>query len=461
MRDAADAQVAESDSLRQAHQQWQTLTQSAGRIIDRRTGQDVTPEPDENGRYAVIDKDGQQIGSFDDQGAAELAWDQETDRTGKIIDMQTKTDVTPRQEAKLNDAQLQAALRLAHGLGATKVAVENDLQVDADLVAKYIERINTLDIPAFNIVNLRGRGRHTPTKTVPITRREVTIETVRKQVEVERPGPRRPSKWVFVNHPTDDPEPAYIRSTRDLARVRPRAFALPTEVFAHRLARKQLMRRAYQEEIEGEPTVKKQYEWQEVEEPKVREWTENVEVAEEQQAQLLELIVDVSGSMGGCNINLAIALAIVVMSAHLDDDSRYLYRQFALDVGKLTDAKSSSERRALCAKLFHQDNDLGGGTDINRAIAVAAADVRERARAGQATEVLLITDAGDDYVTTDSVSEIIRDDVVLHAVVVGGASWRAQATTNYELCGTPDGQVWGATERVIDQVPADAVNSWW
>src|SRR5262245_19145947 len=47
-------EVATSATLTEAHQQWQQLTKQLGRIVDLATGQDVTPEPDDNGRFLVI-----------------------------------------------------------------------------------------------------------------------------------------------------------------------------------------------------------------------------------------------------------------------------------------------------------------------------------------------------------------------------------------------------------------------
>lgn len=451
VQNSGDQQVAESSTLAKAHEQWKQLTEQQGRIIDRKTGQDVTPTPDDNGRYIVLDKTGKPVGSYDDRNKAEAVWRDQTNQDGKIIDMQTQTDVTPKVDKNpLTDEQMEALAGMVGGHNASHLFDSNDLSVDPDLVAELMRSINKLPVPAYDITNLRGRGRNTPTKTVPIVRRKVDIVTVKKQVEVELPGPRTPSKRIFVSYPTDDPEPTFVRGVKDIANVNPRAYALPTEVFNHRLVGRKLTRRAFQEEIPGEQTVQKRKVWQEFEEPKVNEWTENIEVAEEQQAQLLEVIVDVSGSMGGININLAIALACVIIGAHLEDDSRYMYRQFASLVGKLTDAKTPAERRELMKELLVQKNDLGGSTEIIPAITMGADDVRERALKGQACELLLITDGGDGWVTSDSVYEAIGDDVTLHTVIVGGyqnEALRQLSTTYYELNGNYDGDVVGTDAR--------------
>ncbi len=445
VRDQAGQQVAESDSLKQAHQDWKDQTNSEGRIIDRETGQDVTPEKDDNGRYVVLDKDGKPVGSYDDLDMAKDAWRTLTNTEGTIIDMKTKTDVTPEKQysTKLDHQQLATALQMARG--ASKLFGDNDLKVDPDVVAKYIKQLNRMKIPAYDIVNLRGRGRTTPTKTVPIVRREVTIETVRRQVEVEKKGTPAKSRWLFVSHPTDDFEPTPVRGFRDIGKVRARDYARPD--FEEKLMAKRLMRRGFQEEIPGEIPVQKVKEWQNIEEPKVREWTEHIEVADDQQAQLLELVVDVSGSMAGSKINMAIALAIVIMSAHLDDDSQYLYRQFASIVGSLHIAKTPSERRALCKDLFNQDNNLGGSTEIIPAISAAADDVRARAKTRQAMEILLITDGDDWAVNSETVYDAIGTDVTLHSVMVDGSnpSLQRYSTTYYELNSTDNLVLSGST----------------
>lgn len=98
VQDSAGQQVAESATLTKAHEQWKQLTQQQGRIIDRKTGQDVTPTPDDNGRYVVLDKTGKPVGSYDDRSKAETVWREQTNQEGKIIDMQTQTDVTPKVE---------------------------------------------------------------------------------------------------------------------------------------------------------------------------------------------------------------------------------------------------------------------------------------------------------------------------------------------------------------------------
>lgn len=214
-------QVAESDSLKQAHQDWKDQTNSEGRIIDRETDQDVTPEKDDNGRYVVLDKDGKPVGSYDDLDMAKDAWRTPTNTEGTIIDMKTKTDVTPEKQysTKLDHQQLATALQMARGASAVW---GQRPQGQVDVVAKYIKQLNRMKIPAYDIVNLRGRGRNTPTKTVPIVRREVTIETVRRQVEVERKGTPAKSRWLFVSHPTDDFEPTPVSGFRDIGKVRAR-----------------------------------------------------------------------------------------------------------------------------------------------------------------------------------------------------------------------------------------------
>jgi uncharacterized protein with von Willebrand factor type A (vWA) domain len=206
------------------------------------------------------------------------------------------------------------------------------------------------------------------------------------------------------------------------------------ELLMQRIAKRELLRRAYEEELPGKPTVTKRREWQEVEELEVKEWTEQVEVAEEQQAQLLEIVLDVSPSMNGNSINMAIALALAVIGVHMDDDSRYIYRAFADYVSDAIHATTKAQKAALARALMTQDNDVGGGTNILKAITAAATDVRGIARASDRPEILLITD-GSDRLSSEDVYRAVGNDVIMHVVVIGQSNYslRERGSTYYEL----------------------------
>jgi hypothetical protein len=225
-----------------------------------------------------------------------------------------------------------------------------------------------------------------------------------------------------------------MRSIGDLKRVPRGAFNVPREMLRNRIARKQLQVRTHSEEVPGSPTVQKRLVWQEFEEPKVKEWTEEVEVTEDEKAQLLEAIVDVSGSMDGNKIQMATALLSTIVGAHITDDSRYLFRRFADDIGEAIDAATPAQNRALVTSLLDQEHDLGGGTRILLALEAAADDVKRRAQKGQTPEILLISD-GDDSFTSEQLYRILGREIVLHTVLVNGRNpdLKSRSTTYYEL----------------------------
>jgi uncharacterized protein YegL len=392
-----------------------------------------TGQNDED-RYVVMDGDDQQVGAFGDVQQAQQAWRDETEERGSIIDMQTKQDVTPRdvRKSQLTQDQLREVRKRAGGRGQRRSA---QLPIDLAELTELREQINRKPVPVFDLANVSGQGWQRPTRTVSVTRRKVVIERVRKVVEIEELGPPRPDGSLEVAYPTERSELHPMRSVSDVRHVPTRQLALPPDLRRHRVAHRQLMRRVFEEDVPGPPTVKKRRIWQEVEEPQIHEWTEDVEVLEEPQAQLLEVVLDVSDSMRGENIHLAVALATLVVGGHLDDDSRYFYRRFASAVSTAVYASTRVHKQNLLRQMTYQDHKLGGGTDIRSALYAAAEDVRNVAKKGDQPEILLITD-GEDYITASQVHQAIGEDVVLHTVVIGdyGNEYlKAHSSTYYRL----------------------------
>lgn len=440
VQDQHGKSVGGSNSLNEASQLWQDLTNQQGSIIDTETGKTVDPSKDDLGRYVVVDSDGQQIGSFDDLSLAEHAWRTHTNQAGRIIDMQSRTDVTPQKDSGLNldPAQLRAiskAMKLSRGALKHYMA-GNSLGVDPKLVRQLVSEVAKLPVPVFDISNIRGNSKAVPTRTIPITRRSVKIETVRRIVEIEETGPPAPSGRLVVPYPTEETDIQRMRTVNDFRRTLPRQWSVPPEILGIRIARRSLLRTTYEEEVPGTPTVRKRKVWREFEEPKVEEWTEEVEITEEPQSQLLEVILDISGSMHGASINLALAMAASVIGRRIDDDSRYYFRQFANLVGNSTYADSPSSKRRLLRKMLDIDSELGGGTNIIRALEAGAADVRSSARSGDQPELLLITDA-DDHLTAEEVYRQVGEDVILHTVAINpiatNQSLKEHSSTYYEL----------------------------
>lgn len=460
VKDASGNQVDASDSLAEAHRRWQQLTEQKGSIVDTESGEDVTPEPDDNGRYVVMDKSGNQLESFGNREAALESWRQETQETGSVIDTETNEDITAAIKGFLTKEQLDEVIsRLGTRAGKGKPS-HRILGIEPNKVAWYAEQINRMQVPVFNMTNTVGKKDDLPTKTVPIKRRKVTIETKRRIVEVEAPGPPSPSQWVRVPYPTDQQEMQPIRRTGDISRVSASDLAKPEELLYEGIARRTLRMAAYDEEVPGAPTVKKRKVWQEYEEPKVEEWTEEVEISDEPRAQLVELIVDVSGSMGWDDrMNLAVAVAILLVGKHLNDGSRYYFRQFANIVGAVVQALDDKEKRKFLTFLVNQkDTDLGGGTEILIAVRAAAQDVRSAATSQDRAEVLLITD-GDDTFGASDLYRAIGEDVTLHTIIVGPSgneSLKRHSSTYFHLWARADRTV-GSTDQMHREfrVPLD------
>lgn len=433
IQSATGHQVGSSDSLAEAHRTWQQLTNQQGRIIDNQTGEDVTPPPDDTGRYVVMDKDGSQLESFGNAPAAIDSWRRTTHESGSVIDTKTGEDITARMKGFLTQDQMKEAVKILGSPGHGGLRL---LGIDQDLVVRLMEQLNHLPVPVFTVSNIAGHNSSQPKKTVEIKRREVTIKKVRKTVEVEAPGPPMPSGRITVPYPTDEQEVARIRRPSDITRVAPSRLALPRQLLNERMVRRQLPMTVYEEEVNGKSTVRKRKVWQEFEEPDVREWTDKVEVSDDPRAQLLEIVVDVSGSMNGVRMNLAVALAALIVTKHLDDGSRYFYRQFADLAGKIHQALTPADKRHFLKFLIEQKEDrVGSGTNILGAVTTAAADVRSVTQGDDQPEVLLVTD-GEGYFTATDIYHAIGTDVTLHTVIVGDMSNRSlqqHSSTYFEL----------------------------
>jgi hypothetical protein len=433
VEDQAGKEKARSDSLAEAHKQWQKLTAQTGRIIDTDTGEDVTPEPDDTGRYVVLDEHDKQQVSFDGKKSALAYWQDVQGKKGRVVDTETGEDLTPQTAGYLSPEQLARAIRM---VGASKDFRDNELGIDPRMIQEMMRQLNEMKLPIYDIANVVGRN-HGPTKKVTIKRRKVTIEIKKEIVEIDVPVVNAPGGRRVVPWATDDPELTRMRSMSEVTKISPRQLAVPEALRNHRIAGREMMVNRFHEEIPAEPTTKKQKVFQEKEVPKVEEWEEELEVSDEARSQLLEIVIDTSGSMAGDSIWLAIALAAVLIGKHLDDDSRYFYRRFETQVGKRRYAQSTEDKAKMIRVIVEQADKerLGGGTNITTAIRVAAEDVRDQAASGDQPEVLLITD-GTDSVSIQDVYDAVGQDVVLHTANVGyfsNESLRDRSSTYMQL----------------------------
>lgn len=405
------------------------------------------PPQDEDGRYAVLDGQDQQAGLYNALDHAIEAWTLQGE--GRIIDTVTGADVTPTSENFLSEEELIRVLKAVETgskIGGLKkllssgFAIGTFIPLDAKRLRAIIPQINQMKLPVFEVTNIDGDGISAPTKTVPITRRKVVLVEERRIVEVESKGEPSSTGRLFTRQPTNDMDFARIRSAQDIRRVPASQLAMPLPILQQRIADRDLYQRQFFEEVPGERPVQKRKVWEVVERPVEQEWTDEIEVADVPQAQLLEVLVDCSLSMryfGAEGYHLAAALMTVLISKHFTDGSRYIVRPFTRQIGPAFTATTEAEKRELVRfiqnGLSKEAMRLLAGTEIVDAVMTAAHDVRLAARKDDRPEILLITDAGD-RVFPLTISNILGNDITLHTVIVGQTGDGYDCSSSLRMC---------------------------
>lgn len=429
-------EVGQGENLAEAMRLWEELTERQGSIQDPQH-RDVTPASDGDGKFLLLDANDQQLESYDSLNAAKLAWDYLTSSTGHIYDTVRRRDVTPAQPTFLTERQAQLAHEMVKQGALDKpsshvslikrlqqlspyAVVSEPLYVDVAKVHAMIDQINNMNLPIFGLKNATGKNAQGPTKKIKVTRRETVYEKRRRIVERTVPGIEKSLGRRPCGHPSDDMDVARISRTTDVTRVFGTQLALPPEVFARRLAKRELLRPQYFEDPGPRPTVKTQREWEEYLEPVVREWQEEITVKDDKTpSQLLAMIVDISPSMKGDNICLAAAVATVLIAKHLEDGSRYFIRPFTYHVGDLVSAESVKDKQKLAGFFmngFFQP--IGNGTDVFRAYLAGLEDVKRLKTENETPEILLITD-DDEQGGSNLVAALHdRSQAKLHALVM-------------------------------------------
>ncbi len=429
----------DTNNLGDALNAWRSLTNQEGTIIDSETGDNLTPEKDDDGRYAVLDEDDNQIGTFDDFAVAEQVWESETDKEGSIIDTEAKLDVTP-YKGHLTDAEVLEAIQMVRQWGVNGYNRGYDRfdlnpQVDAAEVQRLIPLINKLRLPIFELANAVGDSHNLPTREVTVTKRAAEMDWKDVEYFENVPIDDPPTTFQASPLPQDRTEERLMREHGEIGRVRPMDLVMPD--FVPRFARLDLTVEQDMEEVPGDVATKRVRKYRKEQTIVPREWEEKIEVTEEPRVQNLALVVDVSGSMSGANINVAVALVAVLITKHLNDDSQYSFRWFADYVDSPATAKSTRGKQQLVEFVLEvKPNDpIGGGTNIIGGMEAAANDVRSMARGDEIPEVVVITDGEDPYVTAETVYACVREDVVLHSVMIGGSNpaLRRHSTTYEQI----------------------------
>ncbi len=435
------------------------------------------------GPFALFDKRAKPVGFFKTYEEAEAELRDKHHMGGTIFDVTTHTNVSPQERLRSRLAhfvkfkplvehpdfsggnsggkQPGGGSTLAHSgppmpgrmdsgtsefvqsLSAMSGATIGELLVrpDHELIARFIEQINNL--PGIPVIDYFNKLNPDLTKEViiqvPKTITKYRSIVVQKDVVKVVEGTERQE----VQFPTDDAVSRPIRGFSEINRLDPSILALPVEVWAKRVVEREIQVNDYYEQVPvpkevvvQEPrTVQEPYEETIMVPKKVR-------VPDEKKGQVLYILMDWSPSTytsGGFDCDprrlpAEIALASVVVGCHLADGSRYLYRPFTQSLGSRIEAHDSAGKMGLITH-FAEPQLLEGGTEILKAVRVAASEIRDLVQtADDVPEVLLMTD-GQGVEDSAAIRAALAGDVILHTVIFNGSnqSLRSCSKTYIEL----------------------------
>ncbi|MCE4622209.1 MAG: VWA domain-containing protein [Desulfurococcales archaeon] len=134
----------------------------------------------------------------------------------------------------------------------------------------------------------------------------------------------------------------------------------------------------------------------------------------------LYVLLDKSGSMSGNKIDWARAVAIALFQTALREGRSFYVRFFDAMPHNLLSVIGRPRPRDIVSLLEYLGTvKAGGGTDITRALAVAASDI-EANKVKKNPDVILITD-GEDRLSESILNGILsRSKINLHTVMIGG-----------------------------------------
>ena len=154
------------------------------------------------------------------------------------------------------------------------------------------------------------------------------------------------------------------------------------------------------------------------------------------------ILVDVSGSMGesmssGVPKHIwARGIILNLMARAIKGDATYFLRPFDGAVHPLMKALNEAEAKEVVNFVLHSGFS-GGSTNVMHAIDVAVRDIRNdnKGEGMRESELLLITDAEDSGINTESMNDLLRSDIRVHVCVLGNSSssLKEVATTYQEI----------------------------
>lgn len=412
----------------------------------------------EKAEYSVFDDNADQVANCYTPEEAKEALKEKAGLRGSIFNNQTGEEIEPKldliekilrwlknlgkkpcrkpvfqsdeekpQVGPMSQEQIDRVLRIA---GSNPRSM--NLEQDENLLRTLLERINLMDLPVFNVAKKRYEETY---QLVEVKKRRRKVRPTMVVVSEEKTTTVSKTSVVPSIIPAQDIDIRPIRTVSELRRLHPKTkLALPRWLLGRRLTSHELPVIDYLAEETSEETSSQIIRRRRiVDEPYIEEYMDTMEVAKEPKGQLLYILLDGSGSMGGINAHIAAASALAVIGRHLEDTSRYLYRLFTSTPEQRNDGMDKQGKENLL-RVIVRDFSTDGGTDIAAALSTAASDIRAIASPDDKPEILLVSD-GEDTVTADQLYSIIGEDIILHSVLVNNynSSLQAHSSTYIEL----------------------------
>lgn len=412
----------------------------------------------EKAEYSVFDDNADQVANCYTPEEAKEALKEKAGLRGTIFNNQTGEEVEPKldliekitrwlknlgkkpcrkpvfqseeekpQVGPMSQEQINRVLRIA---GRNPRSM--NLEQDENLLRTFLEQINLMDLPVFNVAKKRYEETY---QLVEVKKRRRKVRPTMVVVPEEKTISVSKTSIVPSIIPAQDIDVRPIRTVSELRRLHPKTkLALPRWLLGRQLVSHELPVIDYlAEETSKETTSQIIRRRKMVDELYIEEYMDTMEVAKEPKGQLLYILLDGSGSMRNVKSHMAAATAMAVIGRHLEDTSRYLYRLFTTTPEQRHDGMDKSGKENLL-RVIIQDFSTDGGTDIPLALSEAVKDIRAIASPEDKPEILLISD-GEDTITAEQLYSIIGEDIILHTVLVNqsNSSLKAHSSTYVEL----------------------------
>lgn len=199
-------------------------------------------------------------------------------------------------------------------------------------------------------------------------------------------------KWAPTPFPDNRVDIRKMQSSRDLMKLLPGEYALPSDLFYVRFAKKELQCREF--------------------------------LAKQERKQVLYILLDNSGSMHNDKIKMAASVVIALLRKVVSNGDIFFFRFFSDYPGAMHKVDNLKKAQDLIQKIIGESFS-GGGTDVQAAVMRALGDIKnavddkDNYAQMKDAQVLLLTD-GDDSGCSASRIMSEKGKVKIHGVVIHG-----------------------------------------